>query len=390
LKKRKMKKIIVVGAGPAGSSCAAKLAERGLDVTVIDKTKNFEDRVCGGAIGPSFLNHVKIPKITSLRPIRGICLYSPDGCAAVLDSSQYDRDYLGWIFDRNEFDKKLATIAEQRGAELVLNERVYDVSYEKYDDSFVVYTDKASYRADIVVDASGASARIAKKFGIVRDLAVEEYRITVQAIIENSNFLPRRDYVCIYFGNKYATKSYAWVFPDGDDRIKVGLGVPKGVSANTHLHNFIHDKQIEGIILSWKGKIVPLAKTPPDLVGGPNDSILAVGDAARLCDALTGGGIATAMISGECAARAISEGHTQRYNEYLRRIRQVLWRRWFFSRFVSFDDETYRDIVAAVDNYSNTFFKSNLVDLELTRLIFTFLREKSTSMVADFLSARVL
>jgi len=385
-----MTKIIIIGAGPAGSTCAADLAEQGLDVTVIDKTSDFEDRVCGGAIGPSFLNDIKIPEITSLRPIRGICLYGPDGCAAVLDSSQYDRDYFGWIVDRNELDKKLATIAEQRGAELVLNERMRDVNYEKHNDGFVVYTDKASYRADVVVDASGASARIAKKFGIVRDLTAEEYRITVQAIIENNNFLPRRDYICIYLTNKYAPKSYAWVFPDGDDRIKVGLGVPKGVSANTHLRKFIRDKQIEGRILSWKGKIVPIARTPPDLVGGPDDNVLAVGDAARLCDALSGGGIATAMISGKCAARAIGEGHTRRYNEYLRRVRQVLWRRWLYSRFVSFDDETYGDIVAAVDNYNNSFFKTNHMELELARLMFAFLREKSTSMVADLLSATTL
>jgi len=383
-----MTNILIIGAGPAGSTCAAKLAEQGLDVTVIDKTKDFNDRVCGGAIGPLFLNDIKIPEIASLRPIRGICLYSPDRCTAVLDSSQYDRDYFGRIFDRNEFDKKLATIAEQKGAELVLNERVRDVNYEKH--SFVVYTNKTSYHADVVVDASGASARIAKKFGIVRDLTAEEYRITVQAMIENSDFLPRRDYVYFYLGNKYAPKSYAWVFPDGDDRIKVGLGVPKGVSANTHLRDFIHDKQIEGRILSWKGKIVPIAKMPSDLVGGPNDNILAVGDAGRLCDPLSGGGIATAMISGECAARAISEGHTRRYNEYLRRVRQVLWRRWFYSRFVSFDDETYGDIVAAVDNYNNSFFKTNHMELELTRLMFAFLREKGTSMVADLLSATTL
>ena len=385
-----MTNVLIIGAGPAGSTCAAKLAEQGLDVTVIDKTKSFEDRVCGGAIGLLFLNDIKIPEIASLRPIRGIYLYSPDRCAAVLDSSQYDRDYFGWIFDRNEFDKELATIAEQKGAELVLNERVRDVNYEKHSDSFVVYTNKASYRADVVIDASGASAKIAKKFGIVRDLTAEEYRITVQAIIENNDFLPRRDYIYFYLGNKYAPKSYAWVFPDGDDRIKVGLGVPKGVSANTHLMDFIHDKQIEGRILSWKGKIVPIAKTPPDLVGGPNDNVLAVGDAGRLCDPLSGGGIATAMISGECAARAISEGHTRRYNKYLRRVRHVLWRRWFYSRFVSFDDETYRDIVAAIDNYNNSFFKTNHMELELARLMFAFLREKNTSMVADFLSARVL
>jgi len=382
-----MTNILIIGAGPAGSTCAAKLAEQGLDVTVIDKTKDFNDRVCGGGVGPLLKEFgMKLPKISSLRLIRGACIFDPSGNRATFDNSQYNRDYIGWILDRNELDKKLATIAEQKGAELVLNERVRDVNYEKHSDSFVVYTDKASYRADVVVDASGASARIAKKFGIVRDLTAEEYRITVQAIIENNDFLPRRDYIYLYLGNKYAPKSYAWVFPDGDDRIKVGLGVPKGVSANTHLRDFIHDKKIEGRILSWRGKIVPIAKAPSDLVGGPNDNVLAVGDAGRLCDPLSGGGIATAMISGECAARAISEGHTRRYNEYLRHVRQVLWRRWLYSRFISFDDETYRDMVVAVNNYNNSFFKTNHMELELARLMFAFLREKGTSMIANFLS----
>lgn len=365
-----MTDVIIVGAGPAGSTCAADLPEYGLTVKLIDKTKDFQDRTCGGAIGPRLQEYgIEIPQIKSLKPLRGAYVHSPNGSAATLDCTKLNMDSAGYIFDRNEFDKAIAEKAERKGAKLILGERVKNV-YRGTFGQFDVITEKNCYKAGIVVDASGMSAKIAKKFGVVRDLNPSEYRFTVQAVIENSDFLPQKDFIAVYLDNKYANESYAWVFPDGDDRIKVGLGVTKGINANNCLRDFIRDKQIEGKILEWRGRFVPVARPPFNLVGGRDKKILALGDAGRLCDAFFGAGIATAIASGKAAARAIGEGAPERYNKYLKHVRRDLNRRWLFRRMFPLNDNSYNIIVDVLNDFD---YHSMNVNRELARAMLKFL-----------------
>ena len=364
-----MTDIIIVGAGPAGSTCAADLAEYGLNVKLIDKTKDFKDRTCGGAIGPRLWDYdIEMPQIKSLKPLRGAYIHAPNGSMATLACATLNSDSAGYIFDRNEFDKALAERAEKKGAELILGDRVRNAY--RIGRGFDVLTDKNGYKADIVIDASGMSAKIAKKFGVVRDLKPAEYRFTVQAIIENSDFLFRKDFIAVYLGDKYANGSYAWVFPDGDDSIKVGLGVTKGINANTCLREFIRDKQIEGEILGWSGKFLPVAKPPSNLVGGRDKKILALGDAGRLCDAFFGAGIATAIASGKAAAKAIGEGAPEKYNKYLKYVRRDLNRRWLFRKMFPLNDNSYNIIVDVLNNFD---YHSMNVNRELTRAMVKFL-----------------
>lgn len=365
-----MTDIIIVGAGPAGSTCAAALAEYGLTVKLIDKTKDFQDRTCGGAIGPRLWDYnIEMPQIKSLKPLRGAYIHAPNGSMATLACSTLNSDSAGYIFDRNEFDKAIAERAEKKGVELILGERVKNV-YRGSFGQFDVITEKQCYKANIVVDASGMSAKIAKKFGVVRDLKPAEYRFTVQAIIENSDFLFRKDFIAIYLGDKYANDSYAWVFPDGDARIKVGLGVTKGINANTCLREFIRDKQIEGKILEWRGRFLPVAKPPSNLVGGPDNKILALGDAGRLCDAFFGAGIATAIASGKAAAKAIGEGTPEKYNKYLKYVRRDLNRRWLFRKLFPLNDNSYNIIVDVLNDFD---YHSMNVNRELARAMMRFL-----------------
>lgn len=377
-------KIIVVGAGPAGSTCAAELAKQGVNIKLIEKHTNFEHVTCGGAVGIPRLQQydIELPKLKSIQKILGVHFFAPNGKKATLDSKETGYGYGGYIFDRKDFDKTLAEEAEQKGAELVLGERVKDVI--KKNDYYLVITNKTEYRANIIVDASGASAKIAKKFGIVSNLTPRDYRIAIQAIIENNEFLPDDGFIHLYFADEYAPQSYAWIFhapmdgANNNEYIKVGMGVTKGTNPNTCLNNFIRHVGITGNKeIERRAKIVPVAKPPKSLVS-KDGKVLALGDSGRLCDALAGAGIIPAIVSGRCAARAIAGGTPFNYNKYLKPLRHDLNRRLLYRKFLPLNDDSYNILVDILDGFN---YRTTNVNHEMARALLKFLYRNTLNFI---------
>jgi digeranylgeranylglycerophospholipid reductase len=106
-----------------------------------------------------------------------------------------------------------------------------------------------------------------------------------------------------------APGGYAWVFPKGDGKANVGLGIQADLAAHTaltYLSRFINGEPAlsAGSPVALVVGNVPVSPPCPRLVG---DGVLLVGDAARQVDPLTGGGIANAMASGRFAAEAAAD-----------------------------------------------------------------------------------
>ncbi|HEX58714.1 MAG TPA: NAD(P)/FAD-dependent oxidoreductase [Methanomicrobia archaeon] len=331
-------RVCIIGAGPAGSTCAALVAERH-DVILIDKTRNFDDRVCGGAVSGLQLRcwDIELPNIKTRR-MKGVVLHAPSGRTSTLGGGFAEC----YIFDRCEFDAALARRAEKAGAELVLGERVRKVYREG--SGFRVVGERGEYRADIVVDASGARAKFAKMLGLAPPMGVDDYRFTVQALFDADT---ADDFLHIYFGEEFAPKTYAWVFPSVEG-VKVGVGVIMDGRANPNrcLERFIERVGIEGKILWRRGKDVPVTT-----VGGlVRRNAMAVGDAARTASPTSGGGIVPAIISGRAAARAILEGKPQRYKRYMWRLRLENWIRLKFRRSFPMDNQWFERLVSRAND----------------------------------------
>ena len=120
---------------------------------------------------------------------------------------------------------------------------------------------------------------------------------------------------CLYYlGTDLAPGGYAWVFPKGEHRANVGLGVQADLaqaSAMEYLERFIdqHSELDRGSPVTLIVGSVPVGIARGSIV---TDGLMLVGDAARQADPLTGGGIANAMLAGrlaaEVAAQAVEEG----------------------------------------------------------------------------------
>ena len=288
--------VIIVGAGPAGSTTARYIRpdKNGLKVLIIDRRKEIGIPVqCGEGLSTSeewkklLPNYpveelFKFPDYIIAQEVKYVDIISPY-------KTIYRLKTTGWNIYRNLFDQHLAKLAIKEGAEIWLNTNVIGLK-----DFHTVITSKGIVKGKIIVGADGAKSTIAKSAGLEtpKDLTPA----VISMVRGNFHDNMRR----IYFGKKFAG-GYAWVFSKGETA-NVGLGSQWKVKGSLRklLNDFI-EKDIgfeKKDIICRSGGIVPL--------GGPisktvKENIMVVGDAAGVVFPSTGGGIGPALITGrEC------------------------------------------------------------------------------------------
>jgi digeranylgeranylglycerophospholipid reductase len=300
--------VLVIGAGPGGSTAARFAAEAGADVTVLDKRSEIGEPVqCAEGIPQSGLDEIGIgegPWIA--RKIDNVKLYSPSGIE--LDISNNVRKFeFGYVLERKIFDKHLARLAADAGAKIKLcckatalrreNGRAI-VTYEEFGD-------QAEIQANIVIGADGVMSKVGRWAGMNTNL--DQGDIESGAEYEMIN-LELDDEIELYFGECYAPGGCAWIFPKGDDKANVGLAViPKRAKkpAIEYLNDFLKhplvSKRLEnGSIIEVKVGGVPVSGPPQTAV---SDNVMLVGDAARQVNPITGGGIHSSSECGKIAGR---------------------------------------------------------------------------------------
>ena len=110
--------VIVIGAGPAGTACAKKLAENGFKVKVFERRQEIgSPKRCGEGLSESIEKIIgKIPERCIAQRIKGARVYAPNG--KYLDALL---EYGGFVLERKVFDKWLAEEAVKAGAEIQVN-----------------------------------------------------------------------------------------------------------------------------------------------------------------------------------------------------------------------------------------------------------------------------
>lgn len=315
--------IVVVGAGPGGSTAARYAAENGADVLFIDKRQELGVPVqCGEALSEEVLNDLDIEPdpCWAVNKIDKSKLVAPSG--EFITMAQRTASKIGYILDRKIFDKELAILAVRQGADLMTSTYVDRLVQEQEKISGVSYKsieEKGEISADIVIAADGVMSRVARWAGFNTNLPPEQIESGVQFKIVDAG-LESKSQMEFHFGNKIAPGGYAWVFPKAEDIANVGLGVqpPRAEKKPIkYLKDFVSNKPelAKGQIMEVNVGGVPVSG-PVDKTYG--DNIMIVGDAARQVNALTGGGIDWAMragkTAGEVAAKAVTEGDTSKAN----------------------------------------------------------------------------
>lgn len=292
--------VIVVGGGPAGSMAARFAAEKGVSVLLLEKDRDIGYPVrCGEAVSrESIVPFIDIDDRWVAAKIHKFSFYAPDGGVATLEAHMPSL-----VLERRIFDYELARTAAEAGAHIITRAYVNGLTFDNGTINGVTYEfqgEQISVRGKIVIAADGIESRVGRWAGLQTHSDFRDMESAVQ--VTAANIPVEQDTLHFYFGQKYAPHGYLWIFPKGNNKANIGLGISgdinKKKSALSYLNDFMLEKYPGAPILSKVSGGVP-CQLSLDRISAPG--IMLVGDAARHVNPLSGGGIATGMIGGQIA-----------------------------------------------------------------------------------------
>lgn len=322
------REVIVVGAGPAGAMTAIILARQGHDVLLLDRQTFPRDKTCGDAVPAGAVEmmyemgmQAKIETAVSRRefyPVYQMQLVSPRG--HVMDATFAKGRHMGldsYVAPRLYFDATLQQHAVDSGAEfqpwsvkepIVENGRVIGVRAQ-------VNGSVKDIHAQMVVGADGVTSVITRALRPKEGLHQDHHRaVALRAYIQDLEEIPNTVEFFLY---KEILPGYAWIFPVGEGRANIGLGLrldhlrKHKLRLNTMLQEFLAMPTVKKR-LKQGGKLHDIATWQLNFGSQKHlqhvfDGALLVGDAAGFINPLTGGGIHNALISARLAAHTIHE-----------------------------------------------------------------------------------
>ena len=295
-------RVLVVGAGPAGSTCAWKLASSGCGCTLVDGSTFPRGKVCGGATGA---------RTRDLLSGEGMLTGAEFDRLAVrthnVMSAYWKHDLLRTyrspgppvaILDRKSFDAALVDRAASAGAELVAGDRVVEVR-----EGIALTRSGRRFTWDMLVGADGAVSTVRRSmFGRPRRRPGLGLQVTVPLPPGGDD---GERGIRIHFG--LVPYGYGWVFPRVSDCC-IGMGaLDHGLPASRLAESFAEFllRLLGGDHPPPEGAVIPSLALHPSLGKG---RVYLAGDAAGLSDQISGEGIAGAVESGFLVADSILSG----------------------------------------------------------------------------------
>lgn len=306
--------VVVVGAGPAGSTVAKNLAEKGIRVLILDKATFPRDKPCGGGLPTRVIKRFPYiePFIDSVS--YGTTMYS--------SSLRYkfdlirDKPFLLMVL-RKDFDDNLLTLAQHAGASFQGGKSVVDVLVQK-DKAIVLLEDGQSIETQMVIGCDGMHSVVAEKTKLCKKLEV-----LCVCLVQEQPLKPTQ--LTTFFTKKKMTylfikaqgiAGYGWVFPK-KNYVNIGIGEFQSAISKTRPKKPLKETYEAFIALLKEKKLLPRDFPVENLRGATlpifplentyGDRVLLCGDAAGFINPITGEGIYYAMASGHIAANIIAD-----------------------------------------------------------------------------------
>ncbi|MCP4582008.1 MAG: NAD(P)/FAD-dependent oxidoreductase [candidate division Zixibacteria bacterium] len=349
--------VIVIGAGPAGSTAARFAASGGAKTLLLEKHPVIGYPLCcAEGITVSGLNRVVEPdprwivsKVGKLR------MFGPKGAIGAITHPD-----AGYILERKIFDRDLANLASKAGAQVRVGVDVRDLLYDKSGKIVGIKAQangsQSEIQAKVIIAADGVESEIALKAGIDSYPKPGQIEAAYQYLLGDVDFEPET--LEFYFGTEVAPGGYIWVFCKGDALANVGISICPVKSprkkAVEYLNEFIEKRFKRYTILERMTGGIPAYKADMPLY---KDNLLLVGDAARVVDSLTGAGIANALLSGkvagETAAKMISDGVSgEKYEKEFTGYKQKELKYYYLARelLLKMTDDDFESVIKFVDD----------------------------------------
>ncbi|MCJ7553431.1 MAG: NAD(P)/FAD-dependent oxidoreductase [Ignavibacteriaceae bacterium] len=343
--------IIVVGAGPAGSMAARFAAEQGVSVLILEKDRDVGYPVrCGEAISKAGVEEfISSDEKWIAAKISKFSLNAPDGSEVIIDFGE-----AGYVLERKIFDYELARTAADAGAEILTRAYANDLLFDDGKVSGVKYEyqgEQKEVKAKVVIAADGVESRVGRWAGLKTHIDFRDMESAVQ--ITAANIPINQDTLYFYFGKDVAPNGYFWIFPKGQNKANIGLGISgligKDKSAQSFHDDFMNKHYPNAPILTKIVGGIPCSITL-DKISAPG--IMLVGDAARQVNPLSGGGIASGMIGGKIAGTIAGEAVKMNKLDHILTYDKA-WHDRLGKR-----HETYNRIKEGIYNFSDDKFNS--------------------------------
>lgn len=313
---------VIIGGGPAGSSCARTLAEEGLKVLIMDRSTFPREKICAGWITPEVveLTEMDLRDYRQGRTLQPIRRFRTGMLGEGMLTTDYD-NIVSYGILRSEFDQYLL---QHSGAELRLGEPLDEV--KRHGGEWLV---NRRIRSALLIGAGGHACPIARMLnpegkspGEVVVAQEVEFQLSpsqreqcrVQSDTPELYFLPELD-------------GYGWCFRKGD-YINIGLGRT-------------HKRKLGAYVESFRRFLVEQGRVPEDtpdkfrghayrLASGRmarrvvDDGVMLIGDAAGLAYPQSGEGIRTAIESGMLAAEVAIDANKDYRIEKLKQYKKEL------------------------------------------------------------------
>lgn len=314
---------IIIGAGPAGSTCALYAARHNLKILLVDKKTFPRDKICGDAISGKSMDILReleldgeMERVPAVR-VNGVVFSAPNGVQTYVSFTPpaARRQSYGYVCRREIFDNVLFQAAGKRvetregfAVDRLLRENGRVVGISGVD----VGGRRHEITARVVVGADGYNSVVLRQLGLY-ELDPRHWVIATRAYYRGVKGLS--DAIEIHFV-KDILPGYFWIFPVDNGLANVGLGM---------LHSKIKKRRIslrEAHIAATQAPFFRERFEHAELVGGIHgwnlpmgskrrqvhgDGWLVLGDAAGLIDPFSGEGIGNAMVSGKIAAGVLAE-----------------------------------------------------------------------------------
>lgn len=335
--------VIVIGAGPAGSTAAYYLSHAGLKTLLLDKAEFPRDKTCGDGLTPRALPVLDamglLPEVTRNGwQLDRLKVSAPSGRSVTLQlqSIPHVPGY-ALVMPRFKLDNLIKERAIKAGTHFLGNIHVKNVQVSG--DEVIVEAAREKYHGRMAIIATGANTGLLSKLGLLKN--DHPMIVAARAYFEDIEQLD----TCFQFRfDGVILPGYGWVFPLSPTSANIGAGFVRvskkhaAISVKVSFEKFIGSPMLKQMLTNAQQQS-PLKSFPirVDFAQSPTFSqrILLAGEAAGLVNPLTGDGIDYALESGKIAAEHVIEmfevgdfsvSRLDAYDVHLRRKYQNLFR----------------------------------------------------------------